>query len=82
MNYKTTECRYPGTCTKAHCPFYHTEAEKRTPPSSHFKLYPKNRGQVDSQAKVYQSVFLEVMYKEPRKSQNIINVSHFENVVH
>ena len=45
MNYKTTECRPPtGKCQKAHCPYFHNEAERRSHISTHFRLFPRNRG--------------------------------------
>lgn len=43
MCYKTTECRNPNSCHKAHCPYYHTEAEQRIP-NINACVFPKNRG--------------------------------------
>ena len=45
--YKTSECRIPvgGSCRKSHCPFYHSEKDRRMPQTNpYFKLFPRNRG--------------------------------------
>jgi hypothetical protein len=43
--FKIQECRSKedSNCQKSHCPYYHTEAERRYPLNDHFKLQPKNR---------------------------------------
>jgi hypothetical protein len=37
------QCLHGDSCEKPHCPYYHGEADQKTPLSHWFKLYPKTR---------------------------------------
>lgn len=43
LAYKSNHCRHGDTCAKLHCPFYHSEKEKRGVVSKLFILKPRNR---------------------------------------
>ena len=43
-NYKSNACRSGEACAKPHCPYFHSERDKRTNPPNGFRLAPKNRG--------------------------------------
>ena len=43
LYYKVNSCRYGEACVKPHCPFYHSEKDKRFPLSNFFTAVPKNR---------------------------------------
>jgi len=43
LNYKVNACRHGEGCTKSHCPFFHSEKDRRTPTPAVFTLVPKNR---------------------------------------
>jgi hypothetical protein len=75
MNYKTQECRTPaeGQCPKSHCPYYHKLEEKREVQrnDSRFKLWPRNRGQTQSQTQLYQTHFIREMLAEKSRTQTM-----------
>jgi hypothetical protein len=43
-NYKLNACRNDTQCSKAHCPYFHTDSQKRSQVPDGFKLQPRNRG--------------------------------------
>ena len=69
-NYKTQECELKSECRKRHCPYYHNEAEKRTPKPG-FRLFPRNRGTTVGQAQVYQDLYLQVMFRQTHRINQV-----------
>lgn len=43
-NFKINACRNDSQCSKAHCPYFHTDIQKRSQVAEGFKIMPKNRG--------------------------------------
>jgi hypothetical protein len=42
-NYKMNHCRHGENCNKPHCPYYHSERDRRYGTDTVFKLVPRNR---------------------------------------
>lgn len=42
--YRVNSCNNGFSCSKPHCPYYHSEKERRYHPKSWFKIFPKQRG--------------------------------------
>jgi hypothetical protein len=42
-------CRQNEGCQKSHCPYYHSEGDRRYQLGPFFKLFPKNRAGSGSQ---------------------------------
>ncbi len=43
LAYKTNHCRHGESCSKLHCPFYHSEKDRRTPVTQFFVYTPRTR---------------------------------------
>ena len=42
-SYKMNQCRHAENCSKIHCPYFHSEKDRRYPPPQHFCVVPKTR---------------------------------------
>jgi hypothetical protein len=69
-NYKISECDSENGCRKKHCPYYHFESEKRSPPT-HLKLFPRNRGTSIGLTHQYIGEYLRIMFSNPERVNTI-----------
>jgi hypothetical protein len=63
-NYKTNPCKQGEGCRKNHCPYIHSEREKRIPPYPGFKIMPRNRG-IAFQSNYYLPYFIPASHEMP-----------------
>jgi len=75
LAYKTNHCRHGETCSKLHCPFFHSEKDRRNPITSVFVYTPRNRiftfsrkpDQQQNQTIMGTEIYNTVAYMQPTK---------------
>lgn len=71
-NYKINPCKSFEKCKKHHCPYYHSEEDRRYPIDPNFILLPKNRGLTyNPHLQIYKDIFLNLLLTNPSRTREI-----------